>query len=78
MPAKDIPVDVIREIVSRALYPAVVDYSPRDGVTCPVCRGQLPPSRMGIYSSQGWSGSVKERYHRCTICGARFKSVETV
>ncbi|UIJ39214.1 hypothetical protein LWC08_06480 [Desulfobaculum bizertense] len=76
MHGKDIPLDVVREIVSRVQHTRVVDYSPRDGVTCPVCGGRLRWGKMGVTHSLPWSGRVRERYHRCTLCGAQFKSVE--
>ncbi|NJB66453.1 C4-type Zn-finger protein [Desulfobaculum xiamenense] len=71
-----IPIDVVREIVRRVQHAAVADFSPRTGVVCPVCGGRLTPGRLGVTKSLPWCGRVRERYHRCGHCGARFKSVE--
>lgn len=73
---KSIPLEVVREIVARVQEARVVDYSPREGVICPVCGGRLRVGRLGVTKSMPWCGSVRERYHSCPLCGARFKSVE--
>ena len=72
----EIPVDVVKEVVRR-MYDAVVEFSPRTGVVCPVCKSALPPGCLGVARTTGWSGKVRERYHMCPVCTARFKSIET-
>jgi len=72
----EIPVDVVKEVVRRLQENGAVDFSHRDGVRCPACTSQLAPGAMGVTRAMGWDGTVRERYHKCPKCGARFKSVE--
>ncbi|EGJ51786.1 hypothetical protein [Desulfocurvibacter africanus] len=73
---EDLPVELLRELVARVRQ--AVDYSPRDGVTCPLCRtGRRPGQDMGVIKTMAWHGSLRERYHACRVCGHRFKSVQS-
>lgn len=72
------PLNVVRAIVARIQAAGTVDFSTRDGVRCPICGSTLTPGKLGVARVMGWSGSCRERYHRCPECGANFKSVETV
>jgi uncharacterized protein (DUF2225 family) len=66
----------LKRIVEKVLTSDAVDYSPRDGVTCPVCGAHLQGRSMGVRRTCPWVSSSRERYHTCPICGMRFKSVE--
>jgi C4-type Zn-finger protein len=73
----DIPLEVLREVIDLSQNTPGVDYSPRDGVKCPACGGQLKKDK-GIFRTRPWEGSCRERYHKCPVCGLRFKSVEAL
>jgi len=46
---------------------AGVDYSPRLGAVCPLCR----TPRARVTGSLPWEGNIKVRYHRCVSGNCR-------
>mgnify|MGYP000527064364 CR=1 FL=1 len=50
-----------------------VVYSARFGARCPKCRSRNVPG----YKWMPWDRDQRIRYHKCKVCGAKFKSVET-
>ncbi len=75
----EVPLETIRHIVRVLQDSGAVDYSPRDGVTCPVCCStRRPGENMGVTRSHGWTGNSRVRNHKCQVCGARFQSVEVL
>lgn len=66
------PVETIKAILSESKEKTAVDWSPKNGGVCPLC-GQ---KKCHVRSVGRWSGSVRERYHRCPRCLHSFKSVE--
>ena len=64
--------DELRELVEEIQGSRTVDYSPRLGGVCPICKAK----RCRVTNTSPWTGSVRERFHRCRSCGMRFKSVE--
>lgn len=69
-------IEALRKIVQVVLNPGPVTYSPVTGVRCRVCKAELRGREMGVYCTRAWSRGSRERYHKCPICGAKFKSVE--
>jgi len=69
-------IEALRKIVQVVLNPGPVTYSPVTGVQCRVCKAELHGREMGVYCTRPWSRGSRERYHKCPICGAKFKSVE--
>lgn len=65
--------DDLRHLVTFIQSGAGVDYSAKHGGVCPVCGA----AKSRVTNTSKWSGSVRERFHRCRSCGLRFKSVET-
>lgn len=56
-----------------------VDYSPREGATCPLCG----TPRLPVVCTKAWVGTTRIRYHRCGnpqcllhSLGKQIKSVE--
>lgn len=72
----DIPENTLRTIVQTVLASNAVDYSPVQGVTCPLCGARLTNGNMGVRKTRAWDHGCRERYHTCSVCGMRFKSVE--
>lgn len=68
----ELPDELLRKLVSDIQDCPAVDYSPRLGAVCPIC-GQ---EKCRVCGTSPWSGSVRERWHRCQRCEMRFKSVE--
>lgn len=66
----------LRRVVQVVMHAEVVDYSPRDGVKCPVCGARLTGGRMGVRKTRAWYRNMRERYHTCPVCGMKFKSVQ--
>jgi hypothetical protein len=69
--------EILKKIVTTVLTSNAVDYSPVDGVRCPVCGAHLKGGRMGVRKTKAWHHGCRERYHTCSVCGMRFKSVES-
>lgn len=49
-----------------------VDYSPRDGATCPFCGARLP-----VRDTKPWDGGCRIRYHRCSRARCYLAQLET-
>lgn len=70
--AEQIPEEQLRELVEEIQNSPTVDYSARRGGVCPIC-GKV---KCRVTNTAPWCGSVRERFHKCLVCGLRFKSVE--
>lgn len=70
--AKRLPEEELRQLVKVIQDGGGVDYSPKRGGVCPVCETE----KCRVTNTSPWTGSVRERFHRCRVCGLRFKSVE--
>lgn len=69
-------IEALRKIVQVVLNPGPATYNQVCGVTCPVCKAELKGREMGVYCTKPWFRGSRERYHKCPICGGKFKSVE--
>lgn len=72
-----VQIEILKEAVRRVQGSGPVDFSYREGVSCPVCEHHLKPNLMYVIRTMPWTGKCRERYHRCPKCGMRFKSVES-
>ncbi len=54
-----------------------IRFSPRGGLVCPDCGSRFVVVRRTLPWDREVSPPVRIRYHRCTDCDRRFKSVET-
>lgn len=72
-----VELDVVADISDTAR--SGVDYSPKDGATCPLCK----TIRIPVSGSLPWDGDYKVRYHKCnnkkcpiSVLGVTVKSIQ--
>lgn len=75
-PGPGVSPEILKKIVTTVLSSDAVDYSPVEGVLCPVCGAHLKGGNMGVRKTKAWDHGCRERYHTCSVCGMRFKSIE--
>jgi Zn ribbon nucleic-acid-binding protein len=61
------------KVLTADKSPAGVTWSPKFGAACPDCGCQ----KVSPHTTKRWEAENRVRYHRCSGCGTRFKSIET-
>ena len=69
----EISPELLRQLVEEIQDAPGVDFSAKEGGICPLCG----TAKCRVSTSGPWTGSVRERFHKCRNCGLRFKSVQT-
>ena len=61
------------KIIVEKIY-HIAEYKPGSGAKCPLCNEWNSPNNTGIKIKNG----TKYRYHKCSNCGLKYKSVELI